>query len=148
VRAIRTCASNAHCVICPTSMPRWRSAWRTRCLPLRRNSSKRRAALAEQRELLSRLAELDRKQLDILREVDVAARDFDAASRAARAKLTRFLFWIPAPPSTRTVGQFAPALGWFATCTFARRPGSRALWAAVMGDTNRHRRCLQEMEIP
>jgi len=116
--------------------------------PSQEQQQKARAALAEQRELLSRLAELDRKQLDILREVDVAARDFDAASRAARAKLTRFLFWIPAPPSTRTVGQFAPALGWFATCTFARRPGSRALWAAVMGDTNRHRRCLQEMEIP
>ena len=71
-----------------------------------------RAALAEQRELLSRLAELDRKQLDILRDVDVAARDFDTASQAARAKLTRFLFWIPAPPSTRTVSQFVPALGW------------------------------------
>ena len=71
-----------------------------------------RAALAEQRDLLQRLAAVERKRLDVLHELDTTWRDFDSASQAARAKLTRFLFWVPAPPSTRTIGQFAPALGW------------------------------------
>ncbi len=76
-----------------------------------------RAALVEQRELLQRLAALERKRLDALHEVDAAWREFDGASQAARAKLTQFLFWIPAPPSTRTVRQFAPALEWVASPT-------------------------------
>ncbi len=80
--------------------------------PSQEQQQRARAALAEQRELLQRLAALERKRLDVLHEVDAAWRDFDSASQAARAKLTGFLFWIPAPPSTRTADQFAPALGW------------------------------------
>ena len=71
---------------------------------------------------------LDRKQLDILHEVDAAWHDLDSASQAARAKLTRFLFWIPAPPSTRTAGQAAPALAWLV---------SPANWRAA-GEVVRH----------
>ena len=96
--------------------------------PSQEQQQRVRAALAEQRELLQRLAELDRKQLDVLHEVDVAWHDLDSASQAARAKLTRFLFWIPAPPSTRTAGQFAPALAWLV---------SPANWRAA-GEVVRH----------
>ena len=78
--------------------------------PSQEQQQKARAALAEQRELLSRLAELDRKQLDILREVDVAARDFDAASRAARAKLTRFLSGYPLPQARERLANSHPRL--------------------------------------
>ena len=97
-------------------------------VPSQEQQQRVRAALAEQRDLLQRLAELDRKQLDILHEVDVAWHDLDSASQAARAKLTRFLFWIPAPPSTRTAGQAAPALAWLV---------SPANWRAA-GEVVRH----------
>ena len=71
-----------------------------------------RAALAEQRDLLERLAALERKRLETLREAEEAERDLERQGQAARAELTRFLFWIPAPPSTKTAGSFVPALAW------------------------------------
>ena len=71
-----------------------------------------RAALAEQRDLLQRLTAIKRKRVDVLQEADEASRDLERLGQAARAKLTRFLFWMPAPPSTETVGEFGPALAW------------------------------------
>ncbi len=74
-----------------------------------------RAGLAEQRDLLRNLADLERKRLAVLHDLEGASRDFGLAAQAARAKLNRFLFWIPAPPSTRTIGEFAPAFGWLSS---------------------------------
>ena len=74
-----------------------------------------RAALAERRDLLEQLAALERKRLEVLRQADEAARDLERQGEAARAELTRFLFWIPAPPSTKTIGAFAPAIAWTAS---------------------------------
>ena len=70
------------------------------------------AALGTQRDLLARLAELQQTLVKTLREADAAARDLEKQSQAARAKLTRHLFWIPAPPSTQTVSELVPALAW------------------------------------
>ena len=71
-----------------------------------------RAALAEQRDLLQRLTAIKRKLMDVLQEADEASRDLERLTQAARAKLTSFLFWMPAAPSTETVGEFGPALAW------------------------------------
>jgi potassium efflux system protein len=71
-----------------------------------------RAALAEQRGLLERLAALQKKRFEALREAGEVERELERQSEAARAELTRFLFWIPAPPSTKTIGALVPALAW------------------------------------
>ena len=47
-----------------------------------------------------------------LREADAAERDLEQHGQAARATLTRLLFWIPAPPSTQTASELVPALAW------------------------------------
>ena len=70
------------------------------------------AALTEQRELLEQLAAIERKRVDVLHEADEASRALERQIQAARATLTRFLFWIPAPPSTKTIGALPPALAW------------------------------------
>ena len=51
--------------------------------PSQEEQQSARAALAEQRELLQRLAALEGKRLDVVHEVDAASRDFDSASQAA-----------------------------------------------------------------
>ena len=71
-----------------------------------------RAALSEQRDLLGRLAGLQRERLEALRAADDAERDLELRSESARAELTRYLFWIPASPSTKTFGELAPSLAW------------------------------------
>jgi potassium-dependent mechanosensitive channel len=71
-----------------------------------------RTALAEQRDLLERLTAAQQKRLKTLRETEDAERDLERQGEAARVELTRFLFWIPAPPSTKTVGGIVPALAW------------------------------------
>ena len=76
-----------------------------------------RAALAEQRDLLQQLTAIERKRVEVLHEADEASRDLERLVEAARAKLTRFLLWIPAPPSTKTVGAFGPAFAWVASPT-------------------------------
>jgi len=71
-----------------------------------------RAALSEQRDLLGRLVGLQRERLEALRAADDAERDLELRSESARAELTRYMFWIPASPSTKTFGEFAPSLAW------------------------------------
>lgn len=102
-----------------------------------------RAALAEQRDLLQRLTMLQEQRMQVLRETDEAARELEQRGGAAREELTRFLFWIPAPPSTRTIGGLAPAIAWtlspanwkaavsFALQEIARRPVLPAIAACV-----------------
>ena len=86
-----------------------------------------RTALAGQRDLLQRLTAIEGKRLEVLREADEAARDLRRQGEAARTKLTRFLFWIPAPPSTKTVGGLVPALTWTISPTNWRSAG-RVIW--------------------
>ena len=71
-----------------------------------------RAALTERRTLLQRRAAIERTRLDTLHEADEASRELERLQQTARAELTRFLFWIPAPTSLKTVGEFGPALDW------------------------------------
>ena len=71
-----------------------------------------RAALAAQHDLLVRLAELQEKLVQALREVGEAERDLERQGEAARAKLTQLIFWIPAPPATQTASALAPSLAW------------------------------------
>ena len=76
-----------------------------------------RSALAEQRDLLEQLSTVERTRVDMLHETEEAWRDLEQLTQEARAKLTRLLFWMPGPPSTRTVGAFGPALAWLASPT-------------------------------
>jgi potassium efflux system protein len=69
-------------------------------------------ALAEQRELLVRLADRQQALLEALHKAGDAERDLAQAGEAARTRITRILFWIPAPPGNRTVSELAPALAW------------------------------------
>ena len=89
-----------------------------------------RAALVEQRDLLQRLTAIESKRLEALREAGEAARDLQRQGEAARTKLTRFLFWIPAPPSTKTVGGLVPALAWTISPTNWRSAG-RVIWGGT-----------------
>ena len=86
-----------------------------------------RPALAEQRDLLERLAALEHKRVEVLHEADEAGRDLQRQALAARAELTRFLFWIPAPPSTKTVGGLVPAIAWTVSPANWRSAG-RVVW--------------------
>jgi potassium efflux system protein len=71
-----------------------------------------RERLAEQRDLLTRLDELQQKLMQALREASGAERDLQRRSRAARAELNRLLFWTPVPPGTRTATELAQSLAW------------------------------------
>ena len=82
------------------------------------------AALGTQRDLLARLAEIQQTLLKTLREADAAARDLEKHTQAARATLTRLLFWIPAPPSTQTASELVPALAWTASPANWRAAGA------------------------
>ena len=99
---------------------RGRACWRRRATRTSASSASWReladrdaaAPLGAQRDLLARLAELQQTLVKTLREADAAARDLEKHTQAARATLTRLLFWIPAPPSTQTVSELVPALAW------------------------------------
>jgi len=69
-------------------------------------------ALAVRGEGVARLAELQERLLQALREVDAAEHELERAGDAMRAKLTQLLFWIPAPPAAQTLNRFAPAVAW------------------------------------
>jgi len=71
-----------------------------------------RIAVREQRDLLRRLSIVQEKRLAVLRDIEQSATDLDEHVRTARLELTRFLFWIPAPASIKTIGEFRPALAW------------------------------------
>ena len=86
------------------------------------------AALGAQRDLLARLAEVQQTLVKTLREADEAARDLQKHTQAARAKLTRLLFWIPAPPSTQTASELVPALAWTIS------PANWSAAGAVLGE--------------
>ena len=85
-----------------------------------------RAALTEQRSLLERLDAVQKKELETLREIDAAERDLGQRSESARAELTKYLFWIPAPPSTKTIGAIMPAVAWTVSPTNWRAAGAVA----------------------
>jgi potassium efflux system protein len=71
-----------------------------------------RGALASRSDLLARVAGLQERLVQTLREVGEAERALEARGEAAHAELTRLLFWIPAPPVTQTLSRFPPALAW------------------------------------
>ncbi len=91
-----------------------------------------RAALAEQRGLLERLAALQQKRFEALREADEVERELERQGQVARTELNRFLFWIPAPPSTKTASAFIPALAWLASPT-----NWRAGWTVIWEELGR-----------
>lgn len=70
------------------------------------------AALAEQRDLLQRLAAVQAKHLEALHQIEEALRDLEQQVAVAHQQLTNFLFWIPAVPDVRTLSRLAPALAW------------------------------------
>ena len=70
------------------------------------------AALAAQRELLTRLAGLQQTLLEALHAVEDAERDLETRGHAAHAKLTDLLFWIPSPPGNQTLSELVPSLAW------------------------------------
>jgi potassium efflux system protein len=71
-----------------------------------------RKLLVEQRSLLTRLGELQKRLVQTLRETRDARRERDRRALAARTELNRLLFRSPVPPGTRTVGELAPSLVW------------------------------------
>jgi potassium efflux system protein len=92
-----------------------------------------RERLAAQRDLLTRLAELQQALLVALRETDEAERELVRQGQAARAELTQLLFWIPARPSTEAVRRLALALAWTAS------PANWRAAAAVLGEESARR---------
>jgi len=71
-----------------------------------------RRLLAEQRDLLTRLDELQRKLMDTLRDGGSAERNLERRAAAARAELNRLLFWMRVPPGPRMLPEFAQSLAW------------------------------------
>ena len=84
--------------------------------------------LGAQIGLLSRLDSVQNQILLALRAIDQEERKLERAGELARTRLIGYLFWMPAPPSTETLDELLPALGWMAS------PGN---WSgAAMGARN------------
>ena len=65
-----------------------------------------------QRDALERLAALLRESLATLEESNAVAQELERKTVAARRALAGYLFWIPTPPSARTLSELAPSLAW------------------------------------
>jgi potassium efflux system protein len=65
-----------------------------------------------QRDSLEKLAALLRQNLEALDKSSAAARELEHIAVAARRTLAGYLFWIPTPPSTRTLTELVPSLAW------------------------------------
>jgi potassium efflux system protein len=71
-----------------------------------------RAALAEQRDLLTRMDALQIDLMKAVRALDSSQRELDRQYAAARRKLTQILYWIPAAANLQTWRDLGPALQW------------------------------------
>lgn len=80
--------------------------------------------LAEQRSLLSRLDDLQGQLLHVLQESDDADLRLAQRTHAARADLTRLLFWVPARPGIQTIGELAPSWAWMTSAANWRAVGT------------------------
>ncbi len=65
-----------------------------------------------QRDALERLAALLRESLETLEKANAAAQELEQKTVDARRTLAGYLFWIPTPPSARTLSQLMPSLAW------------------------------------
>ncbi|WP_291992995.1 mechanosensitive ion channel domain-containing protein [Candidatus Accumulibacter sp. ACC003] len=74
-----------------------------------------RPRLAEQSNLLLRLDELQEQLLAALQANDAATLELAKRTQAARAELTRLLFWVPARPSLQTISELAPSWAWLSS---------------------------------
>ena len=108
-RATRTSASSASWASSRTWTPPRRGAWQRRSRPVRRRSGSRStpqrsrprsARSATCSPGLPRFNRRSSRRCVKRTRLRVTSR---SSTQAARAKLTRLLFWIPAPPSTQTV---------------------------------------------
>jgi potassium efflux system protein len=71
-----------------------------------------RERLVAQRDLLTRLGEVQRKLMQALRETGDAERDLERRSQAARAELNRLLFRTPVPAGTYMLTELPQSLAW------------------------------------
>ena len=89
-----------------------------------------RKLLAEQRDLLARLDELQRKRMETLRDAGSAERNLERRVAAAREELTRLLFWMRVPPGARMLPELAQSLAWTISPANWRAAGA-VLWDVV-----------------
>ena len=89
-----------------------------------------RKLLAAQRDLLTRLDELQRKLMETLRDAGSAERNLERRGTAARAELTRLLFWMRVPPGARMLPELAQSLAWTISPANWRAAGA-VLWSEV-----------------
>lgn len=92
---------------------------------LRDGDAAAQASLGEQIGLLSRLDSVQNEILLTLRAIDQEERELERAGELATTRIIGYLFWTPAPPSTKTFGEMLPALGWMVS------PGN---WSAAVTD--------------
>jgi hypothetical protein len=71
-----------------------------------------RPLLRQQQVLLASLDELQQELVQALQASDAAALALLQRTQAARAELTRLLFWVPARPSQQTISELAPSWAW------------------------------------
>lgn len=82
---------------------------------LRDGDAAAQASLGEQIGALSRLDSVQNQILLTLRAIDLEERKLDQAGELAKTRIVGYLFWMPAPPGTKTFGEMPPALGWTAS---------------------------------
>ncbi len=69
-------------------------------------------ASAVEGELLARLAGVQFRLLQVLKESEAISHELQHQAEASRERLTQLLFWIPAPPELRTLASIGPSLAW------------------------------------
>lgn len=79
-----------------------------------------------EREALQELGNALAANLEVLRRIDESAREYSDAVAAARAKLTEYLFWIPASRSIDAWVGLGPALQWTVSSDNWRSAGAAA----------------------
>ncbi|MBK7121137.1 MAG: mechanosensitive ion channel [Comamonadaceae bacterium] len=81
---------------------------------------------SSEREALLQLGTALAANVEVLRQIDVSAREYKDAAAAARAKLTEYLFWIPASRSIEAWAELVPAWQWTVSADNWRSAGSVA----------------------
>lgn len=70
------------------------------------------AALATQRDLLSRLADVQQALLERLRAEEILERDLEERTQGARTKLSQMLLWMPVSPGFERITVLEPTRLW------------------------------------
>ena len=113
-----------------------------------RRRSRRRCAARSTAATFARLAGLEEKLMQTLREVGEAERTLEAQGEAAHAELTRLLFWIPAPPVTQTLSRFRPRWRGRSRLRITRPPRSRSGSSRAVLSGQRPRCSLRPSSTP